>query len=238
MDSKDVTLFDLDRSEYTFSASLPPACQELYSNIKNLSLEYPENVLMKLSDAIRYSIVTPGMTLYKKLREKAGEFPYLRVTLGPDHRTAPGIPYVLEIWPSGSKSPIHNHGGSCAIIKNLFGRITVNIHNKMQDPPEEDKPLKIFDLKEDQITWISPNWYQTHRLVNNTDDFCATIQCYRYDFKDTIQWTGFDFIEFVEDKEHYELQEFLPNSDFTFIYLRSKVMEEFRDHLQRPNPYI
>ena len=56
---------------------------------------------MKLSDAIRYSIRTPGMTLYKKLKEKEGEFPYLRITLGPNQRTAPGIPYVLEIWPAG-----------------------------------------------------------------------------------------------------------------------------------------
>ena len=43
------------------------------------------------------------MTLYEKLKEKEEQFAYLRVTLGPDRRTAPGIPYVLEIWPSGNK---------------------------------------------------------------------------------------------------------------------------------------
>ena len=64
-------------------------------------MEYPENPITKLSDAIRYSIKTPGMTLYEKLKEKEEQFTYLRVTLGPDRRTAPGIPYVLEIWPSG-----------------------------------------------------------------------------------------------------------------------------------------
>ena len=73
-DSSEVTLFDLDRGQYMFSASLPAACQELYANIKNLILEFPENPIMKLSDAIRYSIRTPGRTLYKKLAEKSTEF--------------------------------------------------------------------------------------------------------------------------------------------------------------------
>ena len=232
LDSSKVTLFDLDRDAHMFSSSLPLACQELYGNIKNVTLEYPENPIMKLSDAIRYSIETKGMTLYKKLKEKSGEFPYLRVTLGPDQRTAPGIPYVLEIWPSGSQSPIHNHGGACAVIKNLFGRITVNIFNKLKDPPpnEDENPIKKFDLKQDQITWISPNWYQTHKLVNNTDDFCATIQCYRYEESDTIHWPGFDF---VEGKRHSELEEFFPDSDFTFVHIRGIVLQEYRQFLER-----
>ena len=231
MDSSKVTLFDLDRDEHMFSCSLPSACQELYGNIKSLTLEYPENPVMKLSDAIRYSIETKGMTLYKKIKEKAGEFPYLRVTLGPDQRTAPGIPYVLEIWPSGSKSPVHNHGGACAVIKNLFGRISVNIFNKLKDPPERDpKPIKKFDLKQDQITWIGPNWYQTHRLVNNTGDFCATIQCYRYEESDMIHWPGFDF---VEERQDFELEEFYPNSDFTFINIRGIVLKEYQQFLER-----
>lgn len=97
MDSSKVTLFDLDRDNYMLSGSLPSVCQELYGNIKNLTLEYPENPIMKLSDAICYSIEAKGMTLYKKLKEKAEEFPYLRVTLGLDQRTAAGIPYALEI---------------------------------------------------------------------------------------------------------------------------------------------
>ena len=69
-DSSEVTLFDLDRGQYMFSSSLPSACQELYGNIKSLILDYPENPIMKLSDAIRYSIVTKGKTLYNKLQDK------------------------------------------------------------------------------------------------------------------------------------------------------------------------
>ena len=234
-DSNEVTLFDLDRDQFMFSSSLPAACKELYGNIKGLKLENNANdPIEKLSDAISYSIKTPGMTLYEKLKEKEQPFAYLRVTLGPDQRTAPGIPYVLEIWPSGSGSPIHNHGGACAIIKVLYGRITCNVYNKISLPPDEKdmKPLIKFDLKQDQITWIDPNWYQTHRLENNTDEFCATIQCYRYDFNDSIHWPNFDYIGFVEGRDEYELKEFYPDSDFTFMNLRSIVLEEYKKYLE------
>ena len=30
---------------------------------------------------------------------------------------SPGIPYVLEIWPIGSRSPIHNHAAVYGVIK-------------------------------------------------------------------------------------------------------------------------
>ena len=244
LDSSKVTLFDLDRNQYIFSSSLPQACQELYSNIKALTLDWPEDPILKLSDALRYSIVTPGCTLYNKLEEKRHEFgphapttmTYLRVTLGPNQRTGPGIPYVLEIWPSGHMSPVHNHGGSCAIIKVLFGRITVNVYNKLTDPPPNElKVIKKFDAKEGDITWISPNWFQTHKLHNNTDDFCATIQCYRYQSEDMIHWPGFDFVG--QGTEHgTDLDIFYPNSDFTFMEIRGKVLKEYRKYLERRQP--
>ena len=37
-DSSQVTLFDLDRDQFMFSSSLPPACKELYDNIKGTYL--------------------------------------------------------------------------------------------------------------------------------------------------------------------------------------------------------
>ena len=68
--------------------------------------------------------MTPGCLLHETLDKKSGEFgesdpleTYLRVTLGQSVGNSPGIPYVLEIWPSGHYSPIHNHGGCNAVIK-------------------------------------------------------------------------------------------------------------------------
>lgn len=35
-----------------------------------------------------------------------------------------GIPFVLEIWPAGHNSPIHNHGNAYGIVRVLHGDIT------------------------------------------------------------------------------------------------------------------
>ena len=106
------------------SASLPGAAKELYENVKNIELNFPNDPVCPLSDAIRYSLDTPGKHLNKIVERKRehGEFTspdevYIRVTLGPEQAVGPGIPYVLEIWPKQCKSPIHNHGGTCAVIK-------------------------------------------------------------------------------------------------------------------------
>ena len=232
-DSSAVTLFDLDRGEFTFSDDMPTVCQELYNIVKGLELEYPENPVIRLSDAMQYSINTEGKFLNNIIKSKKGEFGaddevYIRVTLGPDMRTAPGIPFVLEIWPSGCKSPIHNHGGSCAIIKVLFGRIQIRIYNKATNPPSKMEPLLKFDAKQGDFTWMDENWYQAHQLINTTNDFCATIQSYRYADNDKIKWPGFDYIK---DGDFSAQKIFYPTSDTSFITMRRKVLEEYTDYI-------
>jgi hypothetical protein len=60
------------------------------------------------------------------LEDKATEFgddpheTYLRITLGHSLGKSPGIPYVLEIWPTSNYSPIHNHGNIIFAQVNYF----------------------------------------------------------------------------------------------------------------------
>ena len=49
---------------------------------------------------------------------------YIRVSVGLPSGCSPGIPYVLEIWPPGHFSPIHNHGNAFGIVRMLHGSIT------------------------------------------------------------------------------------------------------------------
>ena len=239
LDSNKLSLFDLDQNEFIFSASLPPACQELYANVargENINLDWPPHTgEPKLSDAIRYSINTEGKILNNKLKEKATEFgeqqpnlneTYLRVTLGVYRGNSPGIPYVLEIWPYKHYSPIHDHGNAYAIIKVIYGSINVQVHNK-KVKTHDQKPLKTVTISKGDVTWISPNWYQTHRLINNTSgDYCATIQCYQYGDDDQRHWPYFDYIS-----EQNHIEDFLPNSDFHFISMREKLLEEYKSYL-------
>ena len=237
-DSSTVTLFDLDRGQYTFSDDLPTACQELYNIVKGCELEYPENPAIKLSDAIRYSMTTEKMCLYKILSEKKENEEYfkdhafIRIALGPDMLTSPGNPFMLELWPSKSTTHIHNHGAACGVIKTLFGRMKISIYNKATDPSPpviEVKPLMTFDIKQGDFTWMDENWYQTHKVENITDDFCATLQSFRYRSDDNIQWPGHDYIQEGDDIE--SLGVFYPEVDMTFREMRNKVLKEYHDYL-------
>ena len=112
-------------------------------------------------------MTTEGCLLHKTLKNK----PYLRITIGPSAKQSPGIPYVLEFWPPGSKSAVHNHGSVCAIIKVVFGTIQNGTYNKMPstvhcsvrhkdcgDLPALFQPKERFqfDCNRRDVLWMSP----------------------------------------------------------------------------------
>lgn len=88
---------------------------------------------------------------------------------------SPGIPFVLEIWPGGHYSPIHDHGNACAVIKVLHGSINCTWYDSLRKPIE----IGSANLRKGNVTWIGDNNYQIHRLHNPTPTVCCTIQCYR-----------------------------------------------------------
>ena len=69
--------------------------------------------------------------------------------------------------------------------------------------------------------------YQTHQLRNVSNDFCATVNCYRYDENDKIQWNLFDYV----NDENGEVGNFFPNTDFTFGEMREIVFDEWKSRL-------
>ena len=239
-----ITFLDIEDGNYVFPQSLPQACQTMYYNIEDIELNYLyENDEVLLSDAIRYSINTEGCSLYRKLDAKANEFgtykpdqTYLRVTLGLNYYNSPGVDYVLEIWPVGHFSPIHNHGNAYAIIKVLFGGLTVHLYNKqaLTDGSTEHDQAEIahVDVKAGDVTWLTPNWYATHKLKNDTKDFCATIQCYAYSKEDKEHWPYFEYLADDDGPNggHFT-SKFLPNSDYTFRELHDTVIAEYKEYL-------
>ena len=151
---------------------------------------------------------------------------YLRVTLGPKRCSSPGVPYVLEIWPANSESPIHNHGNAYGVIKVTHRETKVTIYNKTWNPEDEQQELTSFTAKQGGVTWISPNWFQTHKLTNESSNmYCAIIQCYKYGSEEELMWPYFDYLDGKTVKE------FLPDSDFDYTKLREDLLEEYRrDH--------
>src|SRR5262249_55770464 len=74
------------------------------------------------------------------------------------------------------------------------------------------------------MTWLTPEFYQTHKLRNLLrDTMSATIQCYTYLGSDTSHYEQFDC---VSERDH-ALYHFRPKSDFKYNEMLEKVEQEY-----------
>ncbi|KAF7969452.1 hypothetical protein HWV62_22333 [Athelia sp. TMB] len=228
-----VTLEDLAVATTTSIANLSPECQRLYANVTGPGVKLDDKNFPDFSQALEYSIRTPGKLCYEKLKSKSGEFgdplmTYLRITLGSDEGDSPGVPYVMEIWPSKHKSPIHDHGRAYAVIKVLHGEISASYYTKL-DKKSGIKLEPDYTFYKEQVTWISPDQYQVHQLHNDSDRVCVTIQCYQYDRQDHVHDEYFHYLE----AKSGDKKDFTPDSDWDFIKFKKLVKEEWEDHLKQ-----
>jgi hypothetical protein len=235
-DTNDLSMESIASGKYMPKANLSQTSQKLYDCIsgKNFVLNTPD--FPDFTKAIEYSLATPGLWCHKTIKKKATEFDkdkpnyketYLRITLGENNGESPGIPYVMEIWPVAHFSPIHNHGGSTAIIRVLHGSINVSLFPFLGDDTVE--PFAKADFNVGDITWISPSLNQVHQLKNlevNTDT-CITIQCYMYESSDIAHYDYFDYLDGSSAKQQFE-----PDSDMEFIKFKAKMKEEWSERLK------
>jgi len=220
---------------YMPKANLSLVSQKLHDCIsgKRFTLNTPD--FPHFTRAIEYSIATPGKWCYECLKQKATEFDkdkpdeketYLRITLGENNGESPGIPYVMEIWPVGHYSPVHNHGGSSAIIRVLHGSINVSLFPFLSSS-NDVAPFAKADFKKGDITWISPSLNQVHQLRNleTNKDTCITIQCYMYETSDTVHYDYFDYLDSNNNKDTFD-----PDSDAEFIEFKDIIKKEWAEH--------
>ena len=211
-------------------ANLSLTSQKLYDCIsgKRFKLNTPD--FPDFTKAIEYSLATPGKWCYDRIQQKAAEFDkdkpniketYLRITLGKNNGESPGIPYVMEIWPVGHYSPIHNHGGSSAIIRVLHGAIDVSLFPFLS--LDATSPFATKEFKKEDVTWISPALNQIHQLKNKetNKDTAITIQCYMYEDSDTSHYDYFDYLN-DSDKGQFE-----PDSDMEFLTFKETLRTEW-----------
>lgn len=220
-------------------ANLSIVAQKLYECIsgKQFILDTPD--FPEFSKAIEQSIKTPGKWCYERLKQKATEFDkdkpdeketYLRITLGENNGESPGVPYVMEIWPVGHYSPIHNHAGASAIIRVLHGSIHVKLFPFLSG--DELEPFALADFKKGDITWISPSLNQIHQLTNldTNKDTCITIQCYMYKNGNTNHYDYFDYLDGEGKTQQYE-----PDSDMEFLEFKALMKKEWLEANPKKN---
>jgi len=228
----ELTMDDVASNAYLPNASLSMAGQSLYNCVAGEKFVLDSPDFPDFSKAIEHSINTPGLWCNTRLKQKATEFgkdpqpleTYLRITLGQNNGDSPGIPYVMEIWPIGHYSPVHNHGGANAIIRVLHGNINVSLFPYLCDDSEGVEPFANKEFKTNDITWISRTLNQVHQLKNldTNDSACITIQCYLYDNDDKTHYDYFDYIGDKNAKSQYE-----PDSDMDFLEFKKLMQKEW-----------
>ena len=236
----DLSMDDSAKGTYLPSANLSTINQKLYNCVSGKSFVLDTPDFPDFSKAIEYSINTPGLWCNNTLKAKAGEFgkgsdpneTYLRITLGENNGESPGIPYVMEIWPVGHFSPVHNHGGANAVIRVLNGTINVTLFPFLCDEKSGVEPFGITNFVKDDIVWISPTLNQIHQLKNleTSKTSCITIQCYMYDVEDKSHYDYFDYIDEDGNKKQYE-----PDSDMEFVKFKETIRQEW---IARPKTFV
>ena len=227
VDPEDNTLEMLALNRATVPQNLPPEVEDLYANVAG------DSILLSEEDAraIDYCVKTPGCPLYELLISKRSEFGggdpnmvYIRTTIGPDLGNSPGSPFVMEIWPPGCYSPIHDHADCVAVIKVLHGTITSRYFNPLADRNNgEPVSFSHSNFSAGNVTFLTPNLFQTHQLVNMESTTCITIQSYNYPGSDEVHYETFDNVLPSEDFLHH----FTPNSDYEYMELIQMVREEY-----------
>ena len=228
--TNELTMNDISQNKYLPHSGLSQTAQKLYECISGKIFTLNDEDFPDFSEAIEYSIKTPGCWCHEKLKDKSTEFnpskpnlyeTYLRITLGKNSGDSPGIPYVLEIWPSYHYSPIHSHAQTDAIIRVLHGEINVELYPFLSKKEIDHFGIQVF--KKEEITWISPNLNQVHKLINkNSDNTCITIQCYMYNNINKIHYDYFDYVNVDGELEQYE-----PDSDMDFVEFKLLMKKEW-----------
>jgi hypothetical protein len=236
VDTNHLTMMDIASNRYLPSAFLSNTSQQLHNCISGLNFVLNTDDFPDFAKAIEYSIKTPGCWCHETLKSKSTEFnpdkpnlleTYLRITLGHNNGESPGVPYVMEIWPPQHYSPIHNHGGSSAVIRVLHGEINVSLYPYLSTDNVE--PFGKEDFGEEDITWISPTLNQVHQLRNlSNENTCVTIQCYMYENDNNTHYNYFDYVD-----DDGKIQQFEPDSDMDFITFKETIQQQWnaRPHI-------
>jgi len=222
-DTNELSMLDVATRDVFPKSFLSATSQRLYDCIAGKKFVLDDDDFPAFSLAIEYSIRNGGWCS-DKLQSKDPGFGYLRITLGENSGESPGVPFVMEIWPGGNSSPIHLHSGADAIIRVLSGSINVTLYPFLGPKVE---PFAVKDFYEGDVTWISSNLNQTHKLHNTIKEkACITIQCYMYESNDNSHYEYFDYLGDGGIIEHFD-----PDSDADYLEFREIMKTEWAEKL-------
>ncbi|CAF1014137.1 unnamed protein product [Adineta steineri] len=179
-------------------------------------------------ETIRRSISHPngacGKTLDKKAKLSSFGLPgtYLRITFGEHYGNSPGHRFVLEIWPKGHFSPIHQHADAHGVIMVYHGHILISLYAALD--PANQIPFKQQLFGPNDITYLTRDLNQTHKVENFSHDVCLTMQCYQYEANDQEHYGNFQIIKNHDLEQTHPAN---PKSDMDFKDFLNQMHEEW-----------
>jgi hypothetical protein len=191
--------------DYGRQHDIPERAFDLYRRTKDLRLSYWEQ------EAIRVSLNSPNGALRQLLEMKASragvtdpKSTYIRVDCFGKRIQSPCL---LEIWPGGHHSPIHEHAVSTGLMKGVFGRCDIMLYEGLSISP---KQTALLAMTPERCSWMSPDHYQTHKVYCPMDahDFAATFHLYTD--------TQSDVFKYRSESPPHNIAEFVTESDITW----------------------
>jgi len=122
---------------------------------------------------------------------------------------------------------VHNHGNTVAVIKLLSGVLKSEWYNPLSDNYNEiPQVIKSSYIYSGNITWMTPCYYQTHKLINEgSTEAAISIQAYSHvESKDPNEQYTESFNYIVPGNS--DLRRFYPNADFDYDKLEEIVKSE------------
>jgi len=184
---------------------IPEAAFDLYRRSARLRLTHWEQ------EAIRASLNRPDGALRHLLDAKASRegvtdrrTTYLRVDCFGKRIQSPCL---LEIWPGGHYSPIHEHAESIGLMKGVFGRVDIMLYEGLSSDPKASALLNVTPA---HCSWMSPAHFQAHKVYCPMDahDFAATFHIYTE--------TKSDVFKYREERAPHRIAEFVTESDISW----------------------
>src|SRR5262249_39137214 len=171
--------------DYGRQHEIPERAVDLYRRTRDLSLSYWEQ------EAIRVSLNSRDGALRQLLDMKAerqgvkdSKTTYIRVDCFGKRIQSPCL---LEIWPGGHYSPIHEHANSTGLMKGVFGRCDIMLYEGLGAQPKE---VALLAMTPERCSWMSPEFYQAHKVFCPMDkhDFAATFHIYTPTHRDVFRY--------------------------------------------------
>ena len=193
-------VFDFGRQH-----EIPERALDLYRRARDLSLSHWEQ------EAIRVSLNSPNGALRRLLEMKAvrdgvhdPKTAYIRVDCFGKRIQSPCL---LEIWPGGHHSPIHEHANSTGLMKGVFGRVDIMLYEGLA---ARTKEVALLSMTPERCSWMSPDHYQAHKVYCPMDehDFAATFHIYTD--------TQSDVFRYREEQAPHRIAEFVTESDIAW----------------------